>query len=213
MAFKHYKYYFPKRHLPRVISYMSGFNYSIATESLMLAIGLERYLGPDYRYYPQLQYPKYMTFKMKPEYIVPDCMRAWAISEFPSKGKQDFLNAMIYEGKLIYYLHCMLPESPETLLLAFTESELDWCEAHEQELWAHFIDKELLYATDEKTILEYTAEAPFTPGFPEEAPDRSANWTGYRIVKKFMERKKSSLADLMREDNGQMILEISGYKP
>ncbi|HOX73212.1 MAG TPA: hypothetical protein PLB27_00740, partial [Bacteroidales bacterium] len=46
-AFRHYIYYFPERHVPSVVTCITGFNNSIITGDSVLGIGLDRYLGRD----------------------------------------------------------------------------------------------------------------------------------------------------------------------
>ena len=53
-AFRHYKYYFPGKPVPTVYTFISGFNNSLITGDSVLAIGLDRYLGSESRYYKQL---------------------------------------------------------------------------------------------------------------------------------------------------------------
>ncbi|MCB0430614.1 MAG: hypothetical protein KDD54_10925 [Flavobacteriales bacterium] len=213
LAFRHYKYYFPEKNVPRVIAFMSGFNYSVAVDSDFVAIGLERYLGPDCVFYPSLQYPKYMTAHMDKPYITPDCMRAWALSEWPQQGKKNFLGEIIYNGKLLYFLRSMMPDLPDAILFRYTPEKLEWCNDHEAYVWAELIDEKLLFITEEKKIVEWTSEAPFVQGFTREAPDRVGNWVGYQIVSAYMERENVSLDQLMGEQDAQMILEKSHYKP
>ena len=76
-AFKHYHYYFPKKIIPRVITFISGFNYAVVAADSALGIGLDMYLGSDSKYYPALQYPRYKIVRMRKEYLVADAMRGW----------------------------------------------------------------------------------------------------------------------------------------
>ncbi|MCC6690124.1 MAG: hypothetical protein IT235_01200, partial [Bacteroidia bacterium] len=66
-VFKHFKHYFPKRNQPRVITYMSGFNYSLLAQDSTFGLGLEMYLGKENKFYTMLQFPKYKTIKMSKE--------------------------------------------------------------------------------------------------------------------------------------------------
>jgi hypothetical protein len=53
IAFANYKSYFPEKPIPKVVTCISEFSYSVftATDSI-LAISLDKYLGPKYIYYP-----------------------------------------------------------------------------------------------------------------------------------------------------------------
>jgi hypothetical protein len=50
LAFKHYRYYYPRLQVPVVCTYISGFKQSIVTTPDVLGISLDNYLGADCRY-------------------------------------------------------------------------------------------------------------------------------------------------------------------
>lgn len=58
--YRHHKYYFPERHLPGVVTYISAFNYAVITTDSVIGIGLDMFLGPTINYYPRMGIPKYM---------------------------------------------------------------------------------------------------------------------------------------------------------
>ena len=64
-----------------------------------------------------------------------------------------------------------------------------WCESNELQLWTHFLEEDLLYATNLRDIRKLVDYSPNSPGMPAEAPGRTANWTGWQIVKAYMKRK------------------------
>ncbi len=220
-AFKHYKYYFPQRPLPGVYTYISGFNASLLIDEGILGIGLDRYLGNDIVWYDRLGIPKYMQRKMTPEKIPTDCMYALAMTEFPFVDRandsivtENVINKMIYEGKLLYFVQAMMPKEKETLVTGFTEEQLKWCRDNERVMWAYLIEHRLLFKTDYMTINKLTKDAPFTSFFPRESPGKAANWIGWQIVKRYMERHREvTLAQLMKERNYQKILDGSAYDP
>ena len=43
-TFKYYQYYFPKKNIPKIITYISGYNYAIVTSDNYLGIGLDMFL-------------------------------------------------------------------------------------------------------------------------------------------------------------------------
>ena len=52
-AFSHYRYYFPNKPIPRVVTSISGFNQSAITDDSLLAMGLDKYLGTGENLYKQ----------------------------------------------------------------------------------------------------------------------------------------------------------------
>ncbi|RLD56547.1 MAG: gliding motility lipoprotein GldB [Bacteroidetes bacterium] len=214
-AFKHYKYYFPQKNVPKIYTYISGFNQSIVTDEYILGIGLDKYLGKNCDFYERLQLPVYLRYKMDKKYIVSDCMQAWAITEFPNNDSvENLLSRIIYRGKIQYFIDAMLPNTPDSIKIAFKASQLNWCEENEERMWTFLIENNLLFSSDYMEIKRYTDPGPFTSGFSRESPSRTGIWLGWQIVKSYMDNNTSvSLKDLMLNNDGQKILNQSKYKP
>ncbi len=214
-VFRHYLYCFPEKKIPKVFAMMSGFNYSIANADSAFAIGLEMYLGKKSRFYDMMQIPNYKRSTMQKEYIVPDFIRACMINQFPNKSKSGtLLNEMIYQGKLLYLSDALFPDADDSLKIGFTKKQLDWCVEHENDMWGYLIKNKFLYSNEVEVISKFTGEGPFTTGFVKESPARTGVWMGWRIIKKYMnENPKTTLDQLMQEDDAQKILSMSKYKP
>ena len=217
-AFRYYLYYFPGRKVPAVYTCTAGFNNSIITGDSVLGIGLDRYLGADCEYYKRLEIYKYLSDRMTPENIVPDCMYGWAASEwdFSSLGYpvENVLSSMIHEGKLKYFEKCMLPDVSDELIFGFTADQQKFCRNNESQMWQYLIEKELLFKTDKFTIRKLTGEAPFTSYFSNESPGRAAIWIGFRIIESYMLKNPDvSLNELMMNKDIQTILEKAKYDP
>jgi len=213
--YRHHKYYFPERHLPGVVTYISAFNYAVITTDSVIGIGLDMFLGPTINYYPRMGIPKYMFSRFSREYIVPSVVKAWFQSDYDiSMVKNELLSQMIYQGKQLYYMKAMLPEMHDSLLTGFTGEQLKWCEGNETEMWSFFIENKLLFSTDQAAYSKYINDGPTTNGFPKESPAKIGAWIGWRIVNTYMQKSKNiNLTDLLRERDAQKILEVSGYKP
>jgi hypothetical protein len=81
-------------------------------------------------------------------------------------------------------------------------------------MWANFLDQNLLYSTDELKYSKFLNEAPFTSGLDNESAPQLGVWTGWQIVRKYMEENpKITLAQLMNDKDYQKILKLSKYKP
>lgn len=213
-AFTLYKGTFPDRVVPKVYSYVAGFNQSIMIADSILAIGLDKYLGSNYDNYQSLGFPRYLSYRMDKRMIVPDAMYAWASGEFPMKnGSEPLLSHMIYQGKLMYLTAQMLPNAADTLLFGFTQKQMDWVKKNEKMMWEILISQKLLFNTDRMVYTKLIGEAPFTTLYTNEAPGRAAIWQGFRIVYNYMKNTKSSLNDLMKETDYQKILDGAKYRP
>jgi hypothetical protein len=216
-AWSLYKYYFPGEKVPGIYSFVSGFNNSIVVGDSTLAIGLDRYLGTDCRYYPMLGIYNYEIRRMVPEKIPTDCMYAWAASTWTDdggSGSNNLLAEMLYEGKLLYFTRCMLPGQPDTLLFGFTGDQMKFCNNNEAQMWEYLQEYDLLFNTDPFTIRKFTGEAPFTSYFSNESPGRAAVWLSFRIIEQYMEKNRDvTLRQLMEDKDYQQILERARYFP
>jgi hypothetical protein len=217
-AFRHYLYYFPGKTVPAVYTCITGFNNSIITGDSILGISLDRYLGADCKYYPMLRIYKYLSDRMTPENIVPDCMYGWAVSEWDFSSVKypadNVLSEMIHDGKLKYFEKCMLPEAPDSLIFGFSPAQMKFCLNNEGLMWQYLLEHDLLFSTDQFTIRKLTGEAPFTSYFTNESPGQAAVWLGFRIIEAYMHRNpRTPLADLMTDTDIQGILQTAKYNP
>jgi hypothetical protein len=213
--YKHFRYYFPEKKLPKPITMMSGFNFSAVNIDSTLAIGIEMYLGSENIFYEMLALPHYKTHYMNKENIIPDAARAWMFTEFPyNMDKNDFLSEITYMGKIMYLTDALLPETPDSLKIQYTKVQLDYCRQNEFNVWSYFAEQKLLYTTDHAEIMKYTSDGPFTSAFSKEAPPRIAYWIGWQIVRQYMKNNPDiTPAQLMNETDAQKILNKAKYKP
>jgi hypothetical protein len=217
-AFRHFKYYFPGKVIPEVITCISAFNNSIIVDDSLLMISLDRYLGSDSKYYPSLGIYDYQSRKMTPAYTVSDCMYAWASTEWDFRdfdyGTKNLLNTMLHEAKLVYFTKRMMPALADTVLFGFTGRQLSFCKEGEGLIWEYLVSNDLLFSTDSFMIRKFTGEAPFTSYFTEDSPGRAVVWTGFRIIERFMRNNPDvTLQELMEMSDCQAILTGAKYKP
>ena len=214
-AFQHFKYYFPKRTLPNVVTTMSGFNYAVYPVDSTLSISLEMYLGSQSDFYLMLGFPRYRTTFMTSENILPDAIQSLMIKEFPYMMKnENFLSQIIYMGKIMYATDALLPDVADTLKLRYTKPQLDYCTQNEFNIWSYFVAQKTLYTSNQAEITKFTGEAPFTSAFSKQSAPRIGYWIGWRIVKQYMKTNpKVTLEELMKETDAQQLLTKSKYKP
>ena len=214
-AFKYYKYYFPKNDCPDVYFHISGFNQSIVVDSTWLSVSIEKYLGSGCQFYKWLEIYNYIRRSMIPEKVVPDIMKAIALTGFPFQpDKYNLLNNLIYQGKVLYLVRQTCPSLPDTLLFDFTEKQLTWTENFEAGIWGYMIEQKHLFSTDRMVIQKYIGEGPFNSYLGEESPGKIGGYVGYKIVEKYMGKNPTiTLQQLMKEQSGQKVLSDSGYSP
>lgn len=217
-AFKHYKYYFPNDSLPNIIYFPGILKYGCIYYGDNIAIGLDMYLGKDYPYESIMDLSNFLIVKMRPEYITRNVVNAMGNYRFNkfNTGKR-FIDQLIYEGKIAYFIDAMMPDAADSIKLAFSGGDVEWCENNEWQMWQHMVDPKLkvLYNNDPDEINRYFEEGPFTNanGVPPESPARFVVWLGRQVVRQYMKNSKATLEQLMQETDSDKILRESKYKP
>lgn len=221
LAFRYVRYYYPKAKIPNFISFVSGFAVQTPVGDNYIGIGLDMFLGKESKFYRAIvqSVPTYLSRRFEPRYIVPRITETYAREElFPERDEdRTLLSKMIHNGKILYFMDTVLEENiPDSVKIGYTSDQIDWCKTFESDIWAFYLQNNLLFETDYQKIQVYLSEGPFTPGLGErnESAPKLGIWTGWQIVRKYMaENKDVSLQQLMTERDVQKILNGSKYKP
>jgi len=214
-AFRHYKNYYPQRDAPDVYLHISGFNQSIAVDSGWVSVSVEKYLGRDNIFYQWLETPKYLRNQMDTERVVPDVMKAIAMTEYAYNDSiDDLISQMIYHGKILQFVKHTIPEVPDTLLFGYTQKEMEWCRKNEELMWSTLVEQKHLFATDHMLVRKYVGEAPFTSFFGQESPGRAGRYLGYKIMEAWMENhSEKTFRDMMQVTDPHRVLSRARYRP
>ncbi|MCQ2976064.1 MAG: hypothetical protein MJ211_14780 [Bacteroidales bacterium] len=213
---KHYKYYFPQDSLPKIFTIVSGFQESIFPTDGIVAISLDKYLGSDYPTYQNLGIENYKRRKMIPAMIPADYFKVIAYLNYPKKetSTPDLLNEMVYEGRVQYFLNCMLPDMPDSIRWGYSDIQYRWVETYEEEIWDYLVDKKLLFDKNPITVRNFTGEGPFTNAFGNNSAPGCATYCGYKIVCSFMKNNPNvSLKELMEITDMTYINSKARYNP
>ncbi len=213
-VFSKYSHLYPKDTLPKVCTFVSGFNNGIVTTNGYIGIGLDLFLGEDYKFYPSLDIPEYLTRRYTPQHLLPMFVKGMATYKYPLEiEKPRMIDLMINEGKMLYFIDQMLPDVSDSLKIGYTSQQLEWCKNNEANIYQLLI-QENLYSADYLKYRKYTDEAPFTVNLTSESAPRISWYCGWQIIKKFMENNKDyDLVKLMEETDAQKILNMAKYKP
>jgi gliding motility-associated lipoprotein GldB len=220
-SFKYIKYYYPKIKVPRFISFVSGFAVQTPIGDDYLGIGLDMFMGNNSKFYKGIveSVPVYISRRFDPEYVVPRLTETFAREElFPERDEdRTLVSKMIHNGKILYFMDQVLREElPDSLKIGYTTQQLDWCKTYEGDIWAFFLENNLLFETDYQKIQVYLSEGPFTPGLGDknQSAPKLGVWMGWQIVRKYMQENKDvTLQELMADQDAQSILTRSKYKP
>lgn len=214
-AFGLFAGHFPERRIPRVVSFISRFSYPYFSVENYIGIGLDMYLGPGHEFYDRLGLPGYQRMGMVPERIAPDALMNWMNGFFSmNDSAENVLSHLIHEGRMLHLLETLFPDAPDSLLMGFSETQMEWCRANEKQMWVYLIENELLFSGELMDIRKLTGPAPFTSFFAAESPGRAAVWIGLQIVRDYMKRNQGvTLEALMNMEDYQGILRDSRYDP
>ncbi len=213
--FQHIKYYFPEFKVPRVITLTSEVDYNnrVILADTLLLIGLDNYLGPEHKFYVDIQ--NYIAADLDKKYIVSDVAEDFATTVVPRLNDRTFLSSIIYFGKILYLKDRLMPSSSDEIKIGYSQDQLNWAIANEEPIWRNFIEKEYLFSTDRDLTLRFVEPAPFSKFgliFDNESPGRLGQYIGWQIVKAFMSNNDITLQQLLNL-NAEDIFKKSRFKP
>lgn len=211
--FQHVRYYFPDFRVPPVKTFVSGLSQDLFVNDSLLVISTDFFVGPKAAYRPNV--PEYILRRYTKEHVLPTVALAIS-SKYNQKQltNQTMLAEMVQFGKSLYFAEKVLPCTPDSLLIGYTDKEMAGVVFNEGKIWAHFIEKNLLYNTAPFTVQKYIGERPNIPEIDKTCPGRVGAWVGWQIVRKYMaEHPNVTLKQLMAEKNAQRILNDSRYRP
>lgn len=214
-AFRYYRYYFPKRPVPQLVSCVSEFSVGAFTYGdTLLGIGWDFFLGENYSRYDLNVFPKFIARTMNSNYITLRAMEALTDNIIGDPPGNRLLDMMVHNGKKMYIIDHLLPDLPDSVKLSYTQNQVNWCRDNEIPIWAHLLKDNLLYSSKQTDIRKLVTPSPNSPGMPPEAPGQTANYIGWKIVQSYMRKfPNTSFEQLIALRDAQKILELSKYKP
>lgn len=220
-AMKMMRHYFPEFKAPNFYTFISEYTYQqfiFSDEDRDgVGIGLDMFLGRDYPY-KQLDpnnpgFSNYLTRTYSKEHL-PRKITEILVNDIIGRAPGSrLLDQMIHNGKLLYILDRVLPTVPDSILLQYTAEQTIWVQENELSMWAFYFDENLFYESSAIKINKYINPSPTSPGMPDAAPGRTANYIGWKIVEAYMKKVGSTLEELIDMQDAQKIMDESRYKP
>lgn len=219
------KSYLPETTVPRIM-YINRTLFAkmpvFSIDTTLACICLDMFLGPQMPFYASVGVPAYMAPHLRKNYVPVAHFRDryLTIHQFNGDDKT-LLDMMIQCGKEQYFLHKILPSTPDSVLFGFTGVQVEFCERNEAELYNFFIQNNLLYSKKETETRTYVTDGPFArgigsptdPGNP--TPGNVGTWMGYRIVDAYMaQNPKTTLKELLDMNiDAAKFLDAAHYRP
>ena len=230
--FKRYKYYFPSAPIPPIRTFITDYPpgqiMPEAVDNLYfsdnyLGIGLHYYMGEDFKYY-RGGLPQFIRRRFEPEFIPIGIFNGYAQYHLarrnpidpatgqPVRRQYRLVDMVVAEGVKLHFLDKMLPETPDSMKIMFSASQWDDAEVMEGKIYKDMMPH--LFQSDPKMLRMYIEENPFTNIYGKESPPRLGHYTGWKIVKSYVERHPEvTLPQLMYEIPFEEIFQESKYRP
>jgi hypothetical protein len=211
-AFKHIKYYYPDFKTPKVMTTFTGLENDMFVSDTLIIIALESFIGPKATYRPDQ--PNYVLNRYAEQYIVPTIVR-YLSNDYNKQnlGDQTFLADMVFFGKSFEFTKTMMPATPDSLIMGYSQATLDNTWAAQDQIWAHLIDKSVLYSKNPTQKEIYLGERPKVSEIGPECPGRIGQWVGWRIIGRYRTQKPDvTFESLMANANIAEIFRDSGYR-
>lgn len=213
-AYQFYKYYYPEVNVPQVQIMLSGLQKDLYVSDSLISIAADYFLGPQASFVPA-GVPDYILRRYQKEYIVPMSMLLITQSKNNTNHDDKTLIAdMIFFGKSYYLAKQTIPCTPDSILIAYTEQEMEDIKKNEHIIWANFLENDLLYETSHFIKDKFTGERPKTFEISNNCPGRIGIWVGWQIVNSYMKNNPEvTVQQLMEDTDTQKIFKLSKYKP
>ncbi len=222
-TFQYLKYYFPERDIPDLYTLFTEFGFHtfiFSDENGKDAIGisLELFLGENFPYENYVgndpAFSSYMKRAFNKDHLIKKSMDVLISDIMPPASQNNLLDAMIYNGKQLYLLDKLMPHAADTVKFEYSLPQWTWVNENEHGIYSHLVHEELLYESDQFKYSKLVKPSPHSPGMPPEAPGKTANFIGFKIVESFMKRNPElNLQDLIAINDSQEIFSKARYKP
>jgi len=211
-AFDEIRKLYPDFKPPRIAAGFSGLRNDLVVTDSLVVISLESFIGPGALYRPDQ--PEYMLRRFAPEYIVPNVIRFLSNSYNKVNFSPDSFTAdMIFFGKSLEFSRAVLPHVEDSLIIGYTNREMQSAYEYQDVIWAHIIDRELLNSGNPAVNAKYFGERPYVAEIGPDCPARIGQWLGWRIVELYrMNNPEVSLQELMKNEDAGAILRGSKYR-
>ena len=217
-AFGYYKMYYPDDSIPVMVTMVPGLDFSMPSVYIydnFLFVNVDMYLGADNPYYQAAGLPSYIAERCDKVYLPVDIFKKAIVYKHLAKAPRNtLLEAMITEGKKLFFTEMMYPFVHERFIIGYSEEKQEWATQYLGNAWNYMIEKNELFGKGESLMRCYIEEAPFTKPFGNESPGRMGAFLGWKLIQSYMTNNPEvTLQNLMQETDYQKILNSAKFKP
>jgi hypothetical protein len=217
-AFGYYKIFYPNDSIPNIITLIPGLDITVPSIYMyddILFVNIDMYLGAGLHYYEVAGLPLYIIERCEPIYLPIDIFKKAMVYKHLFKApRTTLIEAMITEGKRLYFTEMMFPDLHERFIIGYSEEKYNWANNYLGNAWSYLIEKNELFGKGEQLMRCYIEEAPFTKPFGNNSPGRMGAFLGWKLIQSYMANNPEvTLPELMQEFDYQKILNASKFKP
>ena len=134
----------------------------------------------------------------------------------PVTYASDGLSKIILEGKIKTLQDAFLPNTPDYLKMNYSQTQEEWAEANEANIWNYFVENDLLFSADPNLSERFITPGPFSKFYTEvdrESSPQIAIWTGWQICKHYLKAHPEEKLQVFLKKNATEIFNASDYRP
>lgn len=220
--FKRYRYYFPDRSIPEIVTFVdgypptaqAGFDQLVVTPTY-LGIGVHYLMGGKFPYYPP-DLPKYVRRRFNPAHLPALVAHRLADIAVPAPALDEnpvLLDYIIQEGLQMHFVDKVLgPDISDTIKMYYTAEQLEWAQFYEGKAYLDLLPH--LYEIDYEQVRRYVEDSPFTSQLNRKSAPRLGQFLGWKIVQAYAEKHpEEQLAGLVARTDYAQIYKAAGYRP
>jgi hypothetical protein len=128
-------------------------------------------------------------------------------------GNGTLIENMIEAGKRLYLVNAFLPNDADSIKTGYTQKQTEWCKAYEKDIWSFFVQNDLLFNNDPTLMQDYLSDAPQTATLGSGSPGNIGQYTGWKIVQKWMDKNSKTSLDALMKTSPKKIFDEAKYKP
>lgn len=211
-AFGRLKTLFPSTKTPRIETIVTGLYNDLYISDSLIIIGLDFFIGEEATFKPQ-DVPQYILKRYNKDHLAGVIVKFMAGQHVDRGRESSLISEMIDFGKTYYLASRLLPHTPDSILLGYTQEEMSLIYENEAIIWATLLENEALYETSQVTKRRFLGERPNVYEISQKCPGRVGAWVGWRIVENYMEENDVTIKALISNTNNDQIFMQSGYKP
>lgn len=218
--FSRLKHYFPAFQTPKVYIFSSAtelYDEPILylPQQQLLFVDLSAFMGEKSEFYEGIDL--YRRREMNPENLLARIAETIAGDYVPATpDQQKFLDKMVNYGKLLILQDALLPQLQDHFKIGYSQDQLDWAQANEENIYNYFVENDLLFSDDVDLDERFLNKGPFSKFYTEidrKSAPKAGAFIGWNLCRKYLEEHPEVSLQKFLQLPALEIFNNSNYKP